>query len=138
MLLFLAKSKRLRTIGKLAIIPAIFGINEPLIFGIPILLNPLLFIPYIINPIWNVVSSYTAIAIGIVPRLTGVEIAWSTPQFISGFLAVGPAGTLLQMFNVSVNALIWFPFFKIVDRQALASEQAAQLDKMADLAEQKK
>ena len=124
LLAFAAKSKRLQTLGKMSIIPAIFGINEPLIFGIPILLNPLLFIPYILNPIVCTTFSYLSIALGITPRLTGVEVNWTMPQFVSGFIAQGWQTTVLQIVLVSLTTLIWFPFFKIVDRQITAEEKA--------------
>ncbi|MCL1928281.1 MAG: PTS transporter subunit EIIC [Treponema sp.] len=122
LLMFLAKSKRLKTLGKLSILPAIFGINEPLIFGIPILLNPLLFIPYVLSPIVCTVVSYLSIAIGIVPRLSGTEVNWTMPQFVSGFLAQGPQAMILQIVLVAITTLIWFPFFKMVDKQISAEE----------------
>ena len=109
----------------MSIIPAIFGINEPLIFGIPILLNPLLFIPYVLNPIVCTVLSYVSIATGITPHLTGVEVNWTMPQFISGFIAQGWQTTVLQIVLVSLTTLIWFPFFKIVDRQITEEEETA-------------
>ncbi len=126
LLAFGAKSKRLQTLGKMSIVPAIFGINEPLIFGIPILLNPLLFIPYILNPIICTSLSYISIALGIIPRLTGVEVNWTMPQFVSGFIAQGWQTTVLQIVLVSLTTLIWFPFFKIVDRQISTEEKETE------------
>jgi len=125
MMAFLAKSKRLKTLGKLSIVPAIFGINEPLIFGIPILLNPLLFIPYVLNPIICTVLSYFSIAIGIVPRLSGVEVNWTMPQVVSGFLAQGPQAAILQVVLLAITTAIWFPFFKLVDKQTAQEESVA-------------
>jgi PTS system cellobiose-specific IIC component len=125
MLAFAAKSKRLRTLGRISVIPGIFGINEPLIFGIPILLNPLLFIPYVLSPIVCTSLSYFTIGLGIVPRLTGTEVNWTMPQIVSGFLAQGWQVALLQVVLIAVSSLIWFPFFKIVDRQIAAEEGAA-------------
>ena len=122
LLMFRAKSKRLRTLGKLSFIPAIFGINEPMIFGIPILLNPLLFIPYVLNPIICTVLSYVAIATGIVPRLSGTEVNWTMPQFVSGFLAQGPQAVILQIVLVAITTLIWIPFFRMVDKK-IADEE---------------
>ena len=126
MLAFVAKSKRLKTLGKISIIPAIFGINEPLIFGIPILLNPLLFIPYVLAPLVCTGLAYLSIATGIVPRLSGVEVNWTMPQFVSGFLAQGVPAVILQIVLVAVSALIWFPFFKMVDKQISAEENKAE------------
>jgi PTS system cellobiose-specific IIC component len=128
MLTFAARSKRLRTLGRISVVPALFGINEPLIFGIPILLNPLLFIPYIVSPIVCTSISYFSIALGIVPRLTGTEINWTMPQIVSGFLAQGWQAALLQVVLIAVTTLIWFPFFKMVDKQISAEEGAAKED----------
>ncbi len=125
LLTFRAKSKRLRTLGKLALIPAIFGINEPLIFGIPILLNPMLFIPYILSPIAATSVSYFSIASGIVPRLSGVEVNWTMPQVVSGFLAQGPQSAILQIVIILLTTAIWYPFFKLVDKQ-IASEESLE------------
>jgi len=126
LLAFLAKSKRLKTLGKMSIVPAIFGINEPLIFGIPILLNPLLFIPYVLSPIVCTVLSYFSIALGIVPRLTGTEVNWTMPQIVSGFLAQGWQAALLQIVLIVITTLIWLPFFKMVDNQIYKEELEAE------------
>ena len=125
LLAFVAKSKRLKTLGKMSIVPAIFGINEPLIFGIPILLNPLLFIPYVINPIICTCLTYFSIAIGIIPRLSGVEVNWTMPQFVSGFIAQGWQATVLQVVNVAITTAVWYPFFKMVDKQISTEEENA-------------
>jgi PTS system cellobiose-specific IIC component len=119
---FAARSQRLRTLGKISIIPAIFGINEPLLFGIPILLNPLLFIPYVLNPIICTTISYFSIALGITPRLSGVVVNWTMPQVISGFLAQGVPTAILQVVLILITTLIWIPFFKMVDKQIMSEE----------------
>ncbi len=126
LLAFAAKSKRLRTLGKLSIIPAIFGINEPLLFGIPILLNPILFIPYVLNPIVCTTISYVSIATGITPRLSGTIVNWTMPQIVSGFLAQGVPTAILQIILIVVTTLIWFPFFKLIDRKISAEEETAK------------
>jgi PTS system cellobiose-specific IIC component len=125
MLAFGGRSKRLRTLGRISMIPAIFGINEPLVFGIPILLNPLLFIPYILSPIVCTSLSYFTYALGIVPRLTGTEVNWTMPQIVSGFLAQGWQTAVLQIVIIAVSTLIWFPFFKMVDKQISIEEEKA-------------
>ncbi len=119
---FAAKSKRLKTLGVMSVIPAFFGINEPLLFGIPILLNPLLFIPYVLNPIICTTISYLSIALGITPRLSGVVVNWTMPQIISGFLAQGIPTAILQIVLIFITTLIWIPFFKMVDRQTVNEE----------------
>jgi PTS system, lactose/cellobiose family IIC component len=132
LLMFTAKSKRLKTLGKLSVVPAVFGINEPLIFGIPILLNPLLIIPFILNPIICTLLSYASIALGIVPKLSGTEVNWTMPQFVSGFLAQGWQAVVLQVVLVAISTLIWFPFIKMVDRQITAEENEAKANTIAE------
>ena len=110
----------------MSIVLAIFGINEPLIFGIPILLNPLLFIPYVLSPIVCTVLSYFSLALGIVPRLTGTEVNWTMPQIVSGFLAQGWQAALLQIVLIVITTLIWLPFFKMVDNQIYKEELEAE------------
>lgn len=122
---FVAKSERLKTLGRISAIPAIFGINEPLLFGIPIMLDPLLFIPYVLNPIVCTTISYVSIATGIVPRLTGTIVNWAMPQVVSGFLAQGWQAAVLQVVLIAVTTMIWIPFFRIVDRKLVKEEQGA-------------
>jgi PTS system cellobiose-specific IIC component len=75
--------------------------------------------------------SYSVIALGIVPRLTGTEINWTMPQIVSGFLAQGWQAAVLQVVLIAVTSLIWFPFFKMVDRQISSEEGAAEGDKVS-------
>ena len=89
---------------------------------IPIMLNPLLFIPYVISPIICTSISYCSIALGITPRLSGTMVNWTMPQFVSGFLAQGVPTMLLQVVLVLLTTAIWFPFFKMVDRQICKEE----------------
>ncbi len=86
MLLF-CKSKRITQLGKLSIVPGIFGINEPIIFGLPIVLNPILIIPFIGVPLINLVLSTIITQIGIIPYTTGISLPWTTPIIFSGYLS---------------------------------------------------
>ncbi len=119
---FLAKSNRLKNLGRLAAVPAVFGINEPVIFGAPLLLNPIMFIPFIMNPIICTTISYFSIWSGIVPRLTGTDVNWTMPQVLSGFLAQGWQAAVLQVLLIIITTLIWVPFFKILDRKYAMEE----------------
>jgi len=121
-MLFRAKSKRMREIAKLASPAAIFNINEPIIFGVPIALNPLLFIPFIIVPVVLCVITYSAMAFGWLPLTSGLEIPWTTPIFISGFLICGWKGMLFQAINLAVAMTIYYPFVMTLDKQYLREE----------------
>lgn len=121
-MLLRARSKRMREIAKLAAPAAIFNINEPIIFGVPIALNPLLFIPFIIVPVVLCVITYSAMAFGWLPLTSGLEIPWTTPIFISGFLICGWKGMLFQAINLAVAMTIYYPFVMTLDRQYLRDE----------------
>ncbi|APX72962.1 PTS sugar transporter subunit IIC [Companilactobacillus allii] len=122
LLFFFAKSKQFKAIGKLAIIPEIFTINEPIIFGLPIVLNPMLVLPFILTPIIMAIITYYSMKLGIVPYTNGINIPWTTPPIIAGFLVSGWRGALLNVFQIFLSGIIYFPFFKMADNLALKSE----------------
>ncbi|HCB1503083.1 PTS system cellobiose-specific IIC component [Klebsiella oxytoca] len=117
-----AKSTRLKQLSKLAAPAAIFNINEPIIFGLPIVLNPLMLIPFLITPIVLCTLTYIVIAIGWVPPTSGISIPWTTPIFISGFLTTGISGVVLQAVNLVIATVIYLPFIKVLDKQYLHEE----------------
>lgn len=114
-----AKSPELKTVAKLSGPAAIFNINEPVIFGIPIVLNPIMMIPFILVPAVLCITTYAAMSMGFVPLLTGIEIPWTTPVFISGWLAGGWRALVLQIVNFIVATVIYFPFVKILDKELI-------------------
>ncbi len=124
MLLF-CHSKRVKELGKLALVPGIFGINEPIIFGLPILLNPLMLVPFMLVPTINIIISYFCMSIGLVPLCTGVAIPWTMPVIVSGFLATGWQGSVLQALLLVLGVFIYMPFIKMMDKQYLADENRA-------------
>lgn len=121
-LLFFAKSKQYKTLGKLAIGPGMFGINEPLIFGIPIVLNPIMMIPFILNPIILATVAYFSMSTGLVPLTNGTNIPWTTPPVVAGFLVSGWKGALLNIVQIGISIAVYYPFFKSVDRIATQQE----------------
>lgn len=122
-----ARSEQMKNIGRLSIGPGLFNINEPVTFGMPIVMNPLLIIPFILAPIALVLISYLAMLFGWVAKPSGVAVPWTTPLFISGYLATGGkiSGTVLQLVNFFVSLLIYYPFFRLWDKQKLQEEQAS-------------
>lgn len=117
-----AKSTRLKQLSKLAAPAAIFNINEPVIFGLPIVLNPLMLIPFLLTPMVLCTITYVVIALGWVPPTSGVSIPWTTPIFVSGFLTTGISGVILQAVNLAIATAIYLPFVKILDKQYLHEE----------------
>lgn len=124
-MIFLCKSEQCKKIGKLAIIPGIFNINEPITFGLPIVLNPIMAIPFIIVPLILTTMCYFSMASGLVPKLSGVLIPWTTPPVIGGFLVCGVRGAILQIVELLVSTLIYLPFLKVVDKSYYKEEQSA-------------
>lgn len=120
--LFFSKSKRYKEIGKISAIPSIFNINEPLIFGLPIILNPIFAIPFIITPLVMCLIAYFATYVGLVPVTNGIIIPWNTPVIISGFLISGWRGALLNIIQLVICIFISYPFFKYADNQACKAE----------------
>lgn len=124
-MLFFCRSKRIKELGKLAFIPGLFGINEPIVFGLPILLNPMILIPFMLVPTINIVISYFCMSVGLVPLCSGVAIPWTMPVILSGFLATGWRGAVLQLFLLALGVFIYMPFIKMMDKQYMEDETRA-------------
>ncbi|MBC2482884.1 PTS sugar transporter subunit IIC, partial [Clostridium saccharobutylicum] len=125
-MLFFAKSAQCKQLGKLAIVPGIFNINEPITFGTPIVMNPFMAIPFIITPMLSGTILYFAIATGIVPPFGGVMVPWTTPAPISGLLTGGVRTAILQLLVLAMSFFVYLPFFKRQDSINLKNELAAQ------------
>ena len=124
MLLF-CKSKRVTELAKLSLVPGIFGINEPIVFGLPIVLNPTILIPFVLVPTVNIVISYLVMSMGLVPYCNGIQLPWTTPVIISGFLSTNWAGAVLQAILLVLGVFIYLPFIKMIDKQYLQEEANA-------------
>ncbi|MBF0817901.1 PTS sugar transporter subunit IIC [Streptococcus acidominimus] len=124
-MLFAAKSKQYKALGKVAAFPALFNVNEPVVFGFPIVMNPVMFVPFLVVPILAALIVYSAIAIGFMAPFAGVTLPWSTPAIISGFMVAGWQGAVVQLLILLVSTLVYFPFFKVQDAIACRNEEAA-------------
>ncbi|UJL45608.1 PTS sugar transporter subunit IIC [Virgibacillus sp. NKC19-16] len=124
--LLFAASTQLKQVGKTVIIPSLFNINEPLIFGVPIVLNPLLIIPFVLGPVVIVTINYILFATGILPPVI-VQPPFTVPVFFGGFIATGGSwlAGIVQLVNVAIAAAIYYPFFKKYDRQLVEEENKA-------------
>ena len=127
MLLF-ARSQQLKSLGRLSIGPGIFNINEMVTFGMPIVLNPLLLIPFIFAPLVLTIVTYFAMEWGFVARPSGAAVPWTTPILFSGYLATGGkiSGVVMQVVNFFLAFFIYFPFLKMWDKQKLEEERGEQ------------
>lgn len=122
---FFAKSRQMRDLGKLGIVPSLFNVNEPVLFGVPIVLNPIMAIPFIITPLLSGLIEYAALATGLCPLYGGVIVPWTCPPIISGLLVGGWRTALLQALILAMSFFIYLPFAKMLDKQYVKNEQAA-------------
>ncbi|MFD1067631.1 PTS cellobiose transporter subunit IIC [Oceanobacillus locisalsi] len=125
LILIIGRSRQMKELGKLGAPASIFNVNEPIIFGLPIVMNPLSLIPWILAPVVVTIITYFAMSTGLVPKPAGIIVPWTTPPLLSGFLATGNAwqGAVLQAFNLVVVMLIWWPFLKIIDKSYYENEK---------------
>lgn len=122
---FAAKSSYGKALGKTSLIPSIFNINEPMIFGAPIVLNPMLIIPFIIAPLVNGTIAYLLTSMGMINRVVATP-PWTLPGPIGAFLACGNdwRASVLCIALIALDFVIYYPFFKMYDKKLLADEQA--------------
>ena len=110
-----ARKKRMRNIGKIAWPSVIFNANEILNFGIPIILNPVLAIPFVCVPVMALIVSYSATALGLVPCVIN-ETTWTMPMVFSGYMATGSvAGAILQIVIIMLGVAMYVPFLRMYE-----------------------
>ncbi|MFD0049865.1 PTS sugar transporter subunit IIC [Actinomycetes bacterium NPDC127524] len=130
-LFIVSKRKDYREIGKLSIAPGLFNINEPVIFGLPVVLNPILIIPFILVPAINVIIGYTAITTGLIPPIA-YQVPWTTPGPLIAFLGTGGnyVALLIGFVCLAVSTIVYLPF-------VLASNKAASVNNSSSKKNQK-
>ena len=117
-------SKQIKTLTPLTLTPGLFNINEPTMFGLPVVLNMNIVIPFVLVPILNAITTYAAMSLEWVPLCTGAVIPWTMPPVISGFLATSSLnGSILQIINIILDVLVYFPFVLTLNRQYALEEQ---------------
>lgn len=124
---FIMRSKRMKTVGRVAIGPQLFNIGEPILFGLPIMLNPAFLLPVVLSAIANATISWVTCAAGFVVY-TGLDPSWTIPMIIkSFFISTTPIQcALVQAIILVVDMVIWYPFLKMQDRKFLSEEAAEE------------
>lgn len=122
-LMMLSKAKSLRAIGRIGVIPSLFGVNEPIIFGVPLIMNPFLMVPFVFGPVIVAGLNYLAMSTGLV----GLPL-WESPGFLPpGFqaflLTLDWKAAVMAVLNVVIMTLFYFPFFKMMEADELKKEQ---------------
>lgn len=116
-ILLFSKKGSIKNIAKLSFPTAVFNISEIIAFGLPVILNPIFVIPYLLVPVVLCVISYAAVSLGIVPYVVQ-QVEWTTPVFLSGYLATGSvAGSILQAVCLVVGVLIYLPFLRLFEER---------------------
>ncbi|TDT51922.1 PTS sugar transporter subunit IIC [Fonticella tunisiensis] len=125
LMLWRAKSAQMKSIGKIAILPGLFNINEPVIFGTPMVLNPLFMVPFLlIEPINGVIAFLAAKAGLISPAY--ILVPWTTPGFISAFLSSFDWKNMVMVFFlIALDIVLYYPFFAVYDRKCAKEEREA-------------
>lgn len=123
--LLFCKSKQLKSVAKLGIVPAVFCIGEPILFGFPMMLNPMMVIPMIVSTITTYIVYYAGIASGLVGHFTGVVLPWTTPPIINVALSSSTPvrAIIMQLIAMAVGMLVYYPFVKAYDNQLLKKER---------------
>lgn len=121
-LVFFAKSQALKELGKLSIFPNFFNIDEPVIFGVPVVMNFYLIIPFVFFPMLVGVISYLLMQIGILPLFSGVMVPWTTPPIISGFLIGGWRTAVWQLVIIVLSVVVYWPFIRKYDESLVKQE----------------
>lgn len=125
-MIFFAKSKQCKELGKLGGVPGIFNINEPILFGTPIVMNPFLALPFIGMPVLSGIITYFSISTGLVPLFSAISVPWTTPPIISGFIVGGWRAALLQAAILILSFFVYLPFIRKIDKMNLEAEKAAK------------
>ncbi len=116
-------SKQMKALSPLTLVPGLFNINEPTMFGVPVVLNIMLLIPFVLAPMVNCIISYMAMAAGLVPFIS-VQPGWTTPPIFSGFLATGSImGAVLQIILILIDILVYLPFVMNIEKRFQEEEQ---------------
>ncbi|RGB78123.1 PTS lactose transporter subunit IIBC [Anaerococcus nagyae] len=125
--MFCSKSKQNKAVGRAAVVPTSFGVNEPILFGGPLVLNPIFMIPFILAPILNVwIFKFFVEVLGMNSMVA--QMPWTTPGPIGAFISTGfsPLSLLMMAILLIVDTLLYLPFFKVYDKQILEKEQAEE------------
>ncbi|AWM75152.1 PTS sugar transporter subunit IIC [Lactobacillus kullabergensis] len=123
--LFLSKSKRYKEFFKVSALPNLFNINEPIIFGMPIVLNPIMFIPFALSSFVSSSVALLAVKIGFITNYNpslGMGMPWTMPKIIADTMIMGWQGAVVWLINFLLMFLVYLPFFRIADKQAFEEE----------------
>lgn len=124
-LLVRSRSKQLRTIGGVGLVPAFFNISEPIIFGVPLMMNPVFFVPFLLTSTVNAIIAYVCMMVGLVGK-TFALLSWNMPSIIGAYLSTFDwKGVVIVALCIVIDVLLYLPFFKVYEKQCLEQEGAS-------------
>lgn len=128
-----ARSKNNKAMGSLSVAPGVFNINEPVLFGLPVVLNFKLLIPFVLTPMITAVITYFSMATGLVAKPAGIVVPWTMPPVISGYLATGGkiSGAVIQLITLALSVGIYYQFVRSMDKAELRNEGDEQQEPTA-------
>ena len=124
-LMSFSRATHLRSVGRMSFLPGLFQINEPVMFGAPVVMNATLFLPFVFIPAINAVIAYIAVSTGLVAKAIAVT-PWTTPALIGSAWGSGwmLSASILTIFLMVIDVALYYPFFKVFEKQVLAEEKA--------------
>ena len=124
LLMLFSKSEQYRTLAKIDIVPAVFGITEPVVFGTPLVLNFDLAVPFITNNTICLIISYALVSLGIVSPCAGTQVIFGIPVGFYALVGGSMSIVILQLFlQLVLSPILWFPWFKRLERKTLRRER---------------
>jgi PTS system cellobiose-specific IIC component len=122
-LLMRSRAVHLRTIGRMGVVPGFFNINEPILFGAPIIMNPVFFLPFILVPVVNAILAWFAVDLGLVEKVVMLT-AWTTPAPIGASWATNWAlsPVIMCFICMAISALMYYPFVRAYERTLLQQD----------------
>ena len=124
-LMMRSKDKGFRSLGKLCLAPGIFQINEPVVFGVPLVMNPLMMIPYVLVTEFLTITTYGLMYFNIISR-PFVNVPWTMPPVLTQYFMTGGdiRAAIWGVISIFIAGAIYYPFFKVMERQELAIQKA--------------
>ncbi|MGK4179413.1 PTS sugar transporter subunit IIC [Lapidilactobacillus dextrinicus] len=136
-MVFFAKSEQWKTLGRLSLVPGVFNINEPILFAAPVVMNPILGVPFFLAPMASAILTWVAMRLGWIPLFGGTLVPWTTPPIISGFLVGGIKIAIWQALMLVLTFFIYLPFARKQDQILSAQEHGENTEEIINEAEAK-
>ena len=124
-MMIFGKRSSTKKLSQMAFLPNIFNIGELLVFGLPVIYNPLMIIPFVLSPIICYTNAFLLTKAGLLPEVTST-VTWTTPPILSGYLATGSAaGVIVQLVNILLSAACYAPFVIMYEKKSLSESSSA-------------